>query len=183
VIGPLVPEVEPVASRVATMMPVWRKARLMRKPIESEAIEALRDTLQQISVIKVKEISVDSHAHRGDRTIFGHIEIYGHAHLLACRVIENGDAPCVKKALHKLQQVQKHRGRGVMSVLIAPVMSEDAQKVCRESDAGFLDLAGNARLYLDEVFIVKRSLPHHKELPSQAEKLPKSETAHFAQVA
>jgi hypothetical protein len=61
-------------------------------------------------------------------------------------------------------------------------MSEEAQTLCRNNDVGFLDLDGNARLYLDEVFIVKRSLPQ-KTIPPPAEILPTSETAHFAQVA
>jgi hypothetical protein len=164
----------------------------MRKQIESEAVEALRDTLavealrdtlRQISVIKVKEISVDQRGHRGDKTILGHIEIYGHAHLLACKVVKNCEPPCLERALHELRSVQNKRGVVVMPVLIAPVISDEAQRVCRENNTGFLDLAGNARLYLDEVFIVKRSLPHQNKLPSQAEQLPTSETAHFAQVA
>lgn len=155
----------------------------MRKHIESEAIEALRDTLRQISVIKVKEISVDARKNRGDKTILGHIEIYGHAHLLACKVVKNCEPSCVKRAVHELARLRNQRGVIVMPILIAPVISDEAQAVCRESNMGFLDFAGNACLYLDEVFIVKRSLPHRKGLPSQAEKLPTSETAHFAQVA
>ena len=155
----------------------------MRKHIESEAIEALRDTLQQISVIKVKEIAVDPHGRRGEKTILGHIEIYGHAHLLACKVVKSCELLCVKRVVEELQGVRKERGVVVVPILIAPVISDEAQMVCRQNNVGYLDLAGNARLYLDEVFIVKRSLPHHKELPSQAEQLPTSETAHFAQVA
>lgn len=155
----------------------------MRRHIESEAIEALRDTLRQVSVIKVKEISIHPRGNRGDKTILGQIEIYGHAHLLACKVVKSCDPLCVKRALHELAGVQKERGVVVLPVLIAPVISDEAQTICRECNAGFLDLAGNARLYMDEVFIVKKCLPHHKELPSQAEQLPTSETAHFAQVA
>ena len=68
-------------------------------------------------------------------------------------------------------------------VLIAPELSEEAQALCRESNTGFLDFEGNARLYLDEVFIVKRSLTHHKTLPPPAEPLPTSETARFAEIA
>jgi hypothetical protein len=158
-----------------------RKGKTMRKHIETEAIEALRDTLRQVSVIKVKDISADQHGHRSE--ILGHIEIYGHAHLLACKVVKDCAPPSLKRAIRDLRGVQKERGVVVLPVVIAPIISDEAQAVCRENNTGFLDLAGNARLYLDEVFIVKRSLPHHKELPSKAEKLPTSETAHFAQVA
>jgi hypothetical protein len=154
----------------------------MQRHPESEAMEALRETLRQISVIKVKQIVADRHGHRGEKTILGHIEIYGHAHLLACRVVSACDLAHLKQAVSELQAVEKERGVVVMPVLIAPAMSEEAQTLCRENNIGFLDLEGNARLYLEEVFIVKRSLPH-KTIPPTAEKLPKSETAHFARVA
>jgi len=155
----------------------------MRKHIESEAIEALRDTLRQISVIKVKEISIDQRGHRNGQTILGHVEIYGHAHLLACKAVKECQPECLKSAVRELKGLQKELGVVLMPILIAPSISDEAQKICRENNMGFLDLAGNARLYLDEVFIVKRSLPHRKEIPSQAEPMPTSETAHFAQVA
>lgn len=154
----------------------------MHKHLESEAIEALRETLRQISVIKVKHICVDRHSHRSARIILGHIEIYGHAHLLACKFVGTCDMPHLQKAVQELQRVQKERGVVVMPILIAATMSEEAQTLCRDNNIGFLDLDGNARLYLDEVFIVKRSL-HHKRIPPTAETLPTSETAHFARVA
>lgn len=154
----------------------------MQRHPESEAIEALRETLRQISVIKVKQIVTDRHCHRGEKMILGHIEIYGHTHLLACRVVSACDMAHLTRAVSELQAVQKERGVVVIPVLIAPAMSEEAQTLCRENNIGFLDLEGNARLYLDEVFIVKRSL-HHKAIPPTAETLPKSETAHFARVA
>lgn len=154
----------------------------MGKHLESDAIEALRETLRQISVIKVKDICLDCPG-RGDKTILGHIEIYNHSHLLACKVVKSCEGIPLKRAVRKLGGVQKRRGVVVNPILIAPKISEEAQALCRENDIGFLDLDGNARLYLDEVFIVKRSLPHKNKIPPQAESLPTSETAHFAQVA
>jgi hypothetical protein len=154
----------------------------MRKHLESDAIEALRETLREISVIKVKDICLDCPGH-GEKTILGHIEIYNHSHLLACKVVKTCEGMSLKRAVRKLGRIQKHRGVVVNPILIAPNMSEEAQALCRENDIGFLDLDGNARLYLDEVFIVKRSLPHKKKIPPKAESLPTSETAHFAEVA
>jgi len=154
----------------------------MHKQLESEAIEALRETLGQISVIKVKQISIDRHGHRGERSVLAHIEIYHHAHLLACKVVYTTDLQHLKRAVYELKQAEKERGVVVIPVLIAATMTEEAQTLCRNNNIGFLDLDGNARLYLDEVFIVKRSL-HRTTVPPQAETLPTSETAHFAQVA
>jgi hypothetical protein len=154
----------------------------MGSHLESEAIEALRETLRQISVIKVKEVSVDRIGRHGEKTILGHIEIYGHAHLLACKVVSTCDVPRMQRAVHELQQIQRERGVVVLPILIAPTLSEEAQTLCGTNNIGFLDLEGNARLYLDEVFIVKRSL-HHKATTAQSEPLPTSETTHFAHVA
>jgi hypothetical protein len=155
----------------------------MRRHLESEAIEALRETLRQISVIKVKEISEVAHRRRGEKMILGHIEIYGHAHLLACKIAPDCGTERVKSALEDLHSVKRERGVVTIPILIAPTMSDEAQNLCRESGVGFLDLEGNARLYLDEVFIVKRSIPHQKKIPPRAEPLHTSEAAHFAHMA
>lgn len=155
----------------------------MRKHLETEAIAALRDTLRQVSVINVKEITKEIRGKSSrEGMLLGHVEIYGHAHLLACKVVPDCQASHVKDALRDLAGVEKRRGVVAVPILIAPSISEKTQNLCRENGIGFLDLDGNARLYLDEVFIVKRSM-HHKKLPSPAETLPTSETAHFAHMA
>jgi hypothetical protein len=152
----------------------------VKRHLENEAIEALRETLGQISVIKIKEIVVESHRHRGDKTIIAHVEIYGHAHRLVCQVAGSSDSLDLQRTFLELRKLHAGFPGGTTPVLIAPSLSEEAQNLCNESNTGFLDLEGNARLYLDEVFIVKRSLPLRRTLPSRAEPLPTSETARFA---
>jgi len=49
----------------------------MKRHLENEAIEALQQTLGQISVVKTKGIKVESHRHRSDKTIIANVEIYG----------------------------------------------------------------------------------------------------------
>ena len=155
----------------------------MKRHLESEAVEALRQTLGQISVVKTKEIKVESHRHRSDKTIVAQVEIYGHAHRLICKVVQNCNPTELQRTFLELRKLHARFKGDTTPVLIAPELSEEAQTLCRESNTGFLDLEGNARLYLDEVFIVKRSLTHHKPLPPQAETLPTSETARFAGIA
>ena len=150
----------------------------MRKHFENEAIEALRETLKQISTIKVKEITQETAENSREKTILGRIDIYGHEHLLECKLSLDCETSHVKRALRKLHGPQMHAGAKI-PVLITPSMSDEAQNMCRECGVGFLELKGNASLYLDEVFIVKRSLPQHSKLPSAAESLPTSETAHY----
>ncbi len=155
----------------------------MKRHFENEAIDALRKTLGQISVIKIKEIELEDHRPRGEKTIIARVEIYGHAHKLVCKIIDSSDSHDLQGAFPELGKLQARFAGNTTPVLIAPSLSEEAQNTCRESNIGFLDLEGNARLYLDEVFIVKRSLPLHKTLPPRAETMPTCETARFAELA
>jgi hypothetical protein len=155
----------------------------MKRHLENEAIDALRMTLGQISVIKIKEIEVEGHQRSGEGTIIARVEIYGHAHRLVCKMVGSSNSHDLQRAFLDLTKLHARFPGNTTPVLIAPSMSEEAQEFCRQSHTGFLDLEGNARLYLDEVFIVKRSLPLHKKLPPRAEKLLNSETARFAELA
>ena len=155
----------------------------MKRHLENEAIDALRETLGQISVIKTREIKVEAHRHRNEKTIIARVEIYGHPHTLLCQVVAGCNPGDLQRTFVELSKLHARFPGGTTPVLIAPSLSEEAQNLCRESNMGFLDLEGNARLYLDEVFIVKRSLPRHKTIPPRAETLPTSETAHFAEIA
>lgn len=155
----------------------------MKRRLENEAIEALRQTLGQISVVKIKEIKVESHRDRGDRTIIAGVEIYGHVHRLVCKLVFSYSPIELQHTFLELQKLHAQFPGETTPVLIAPVLTEEAQTLCRDSGTGFLDLEGNARIFLDEVFIVKRSLTHHKKLPPPAETLPTSETARFAEIA
>lgn len=159
-----------------------RKRGPMKRCLENEAAEALRETLGLISVIKVKAIDVVP-AGRSDRALVAQIEISGHSHVLVCKVVGNCGSAQLQRSLFELKELMPRFPGATTPVLIAPAQSDEAQTLCSDGNAGFLDLEGNARLYLDEVFIAKRSLPHRKKLPSRAEPLPTSETARFAQVA
>ena len=116
-------------------------------------------------------------------TIIAHVEIYGHAHRLVCKLVHSCNSAELQQTFLELRRLHARFPGETTPVLIAPVLSEEAQTLCRDSNTGFLDLEGNARIYLDEVFIVKRSLTHHKTLPPPAETLPTSETARFAEIA
>lgn len=144
----------------------------MKRHLENEAIDALRMTLGQISVIKIKEIEVEGHRRGGERTIIARVEIYGHAHRLVCKTVSSSNSHDLQNAYLELTKSQTHFPGKTTPVLIAPSMSEEAQDFCRQSHTGFLDLEGNARLYLDEVFIVKRSLPLHKKLRLELKNCP-----------
>ena len=122
--------------------------------LEFRATEALRALLGQVSVIKLKEIQ---RAPRGP--MLARVDVLGHSHTLACEINISNRPENLRSALKDLHEDVAHFNGAATPVLIAPYLSPEAQALCKENSAGFLDLEGNARLALGEVFIGKRSLP------------------------
>jgi hypothetical protein len=122
--------------------------------LEARATEALRALLGEVSVIKLKGIR-----HEGKGAVLAHVDVLGHSHTLACEVKTNAGPENLRSALRELHDDASHF-RDAVPVLIAPYLSPEAQALCKENHAGFLDLEGNARLALGEVFIGKRALTH-----------------------
>jgi hypothetical protein len=131
---------------------------------EVRASEALKALLEQVSAIRLKEMKHEPPARGRTAEILVHIDIYGRSHTLTCKVNPDTRPSKVRASLKKLQDSAAHLAGKATPVLIAPYLSPEAQTLCKESHAGFLDLEGNARLSLGEVFIGKRS--HHQNLPA-----------------
>jgi hypothetical protein len=157
--------------------------RFMRVDLRARATEALKAALQGVSGIKVRQIQTESPGRHRAKDIIANIDIYGHNRTLVCRVREDTGTLRIRRTLKDLNKFVEERTEDTMPILIAPSLSQEAQTLCTESNAGFLDLEGNVRLVMKEVFIAKRSLPHRHPLPPLAEPLPTSETARLAHVA
>lgn len=155
----------------------------MRRDLRVQAIEALKAALQEVSGIKVKEILLESPDRRSVKHIIANIDIFGHNRTLVCEVRESTQTLKVRQALKDLSRCIEGCPENTMPILIVPSLSEEAQLLCAQSNAGFLDLKGNVRLVMKEVFIAKRSLPNRGSIPPSAEPLPTSATARFAHVA
>jgi hypothetical protein len=132
------------------------KTNEAKHDLEVRAAAALKAVLAEVSTIKVKEIRRDSPQHG----LMAYVDVFGHGHTLACDVQTDGQAGQVRSALEELCKGAAHRSGDAMPVIIAPYLSPEAQALCKEHKAGFIDLEGNARLSLGEVFIVKRTLPN-----------------------
>lgn len=122
--------------------------------LEARATEALRALLGQVSVIKLKEIR---RAPQGP--MLARVDVLGKSHTLACQVDSSARPETLRDKLRALQDGAAKYDGAATPVLIAPYFSPEAQSVCKENHAGFLDLEGNARLALGEIFIGKRALP------------------------
>ncbi len=126
--------------------------------LEQRAAVALKALLGQISAVNIHELKSAPRAHGDCVEIMASLDVYGHKHTLACAVHADASPGKIRASLGRLQELAAHQAGQTTPVLIAPYLSPEAQALCKENHAGFLDLEGNARLNMGEVFIGKRSL-------------------------
>lgn len=155
----------------------------MKKSLEIQAVEAIKELLHQVSAIKLRDIKLMLPDSAGESDILVRIDVYGHDRMLVCKVKASGDLRPVRTALRKLGEYAGDVAGGITPLLFAPYLSAEAQALCRESNAGFLDLQGNARIVMDEVFFAKRSVPQRKPPLSETSPLAGGGSKSFAEVA
>lgn len=146
--------------------------------LETRAAAALMAALTEVSTVKVKEIR---HETGCDANLTVHVDVFGCRHVLACAVHSDGQPHNLVPAIQRLCGQEALQSAGPMPIVVAPYLSPEAQALCTQSGMGFVDLEGNARLALGEIFIVKRTLPHRSQHrsaspvawhPATREKLP-----------
>jgi hypothetical protein len=131
------------------------KSTRVPNEMETKAAEALGALLHTVSSIKTRDIKFQP-AHR-KTDIMADIDVLGRSHRLVCSVAD-GEPENVKKALDKLRTCADRKKTDATPVLITSHMSPQTRAMCEERRVGFVDLEGNARLVVDEVFIGKRSV-------------------------
>jgi hypothetical protein len=132
---------------------------MKEKEFETRAAEALRDLLGQVSVVKLKDIDLEPSGPDAGVDIVAQLDVSGKRHTLVCECKTNGQPRHIRTALLQLRNYVSHFGKNATPVLIVPFLSAEGQALCRESQAGFLDLAGNARLVFNGIFI-ERIVPN-----------------------
>jgi hypothetical protein len=133
-----------------------------RNEMQHRAAEALKLLLAQVSTIKLREIRNESEGKSPSEGFVAHVDVFGRRHLLACEVMSGGKLLDLEKQLEELHECAAGFGDGATPVLIAPRLSPEEQAICKARAAGFLDLEGNARIAVGEVFIGRRTLGSRK---------------------
>lgn len=131
------------------------KAMRVPNEMEARAAEALGAVLHQVSSIKTRDIRFQP-AHRRSN-IVACVDVLGRSYRLVCNVAD-GDPEHVREALKKLRACADSKKTDATPVLITPRLSEQTRAMCAERKVGCLDLEGNARIAVDEVFIGRRSV-------------------------
>jgi hypothetical protein len=145
------------------------KATRVPNEMEAKAAEALGALLHTVSSIKTRDIRFQP-AHR-KTDILADIDVLGRNHKIVCSLAD-GEPDSVKRALEKLRTSADRRKGDATPVVIAKHLSPQTRAMCEERSVNFLDLDGNARLIVDEVFIGKRSVRSVREPNPIATRLP-----------
>jgi hypothetical protein len=124
---------------------------------ESRAAASLTALLSRISTIRLKEITRQPPVRGRIAAIHARVEVFGRSHMLACAIDPSGESSPSRAALSRLESADFIASE-ITPVLIVRHLSPEVQAHCKEHRAGFLDLDGNARLTMGEVFIVVRSI-------------------------
>ena len=143
------------------------------------AAEALRAVLSEVSGTKVRDISHPSADQGSGGAFTASVEVYGRHHTLACEIAHDDQPAHLRALISELRSGVESSHTDATPVIIAQHISDEARDVCKQSHAGFLDLEGNARIALGEVFILKRTLPNEVKR-STTSSAPKPSVQHTA---
>lgn len=124
----------------------------------NRAVAALHSLLSQVSAIRLKEMNSGT-ACCGEIDILAQVEILGRDHTIACQISSGSDTVDVLTILQELRGSVAQWPGEITPVLIVPALSNELQSLCARNQAGCLDLRGNGRLSIGEVFVSMRSLP------------------------
>jgi hypothetical protein len=151
------------------------------------AVEALKSVLTHASGVKLRNIDAEPSKTGGEIDIVAQIEVYGHNHTLACMLLPNDAPKQMRDSMVGLCDRAVKVAKNATPVLITPRLSTDLQKLCHETCVGVLDLHGNARLELGEIFIACQQVCHQKTHRKESSKITQPETtggpAHNSAVA
>ncbi|MBO4123611.1 hypothetical protein J5T34_23040 [Cupriavidus gilardii] len=119
----------------------------------SHQTAALLAVLRHVPVIDRLELAPASPGDLAAADVVADVRVEGRRYTLVCVVTTTGQPRHVRTALLQLRQLVALHGRDATPVLIAPYLSAAAQDLCRQHNAGFLDLEGNVHLAFGGVFI------------------------------
>lgn len=145
-----------------------------KQELRIRAAEALRALLGEVSGTNVREINHALPEADSACAFTATVDVYGRQHTLACEIAPDNQPANLRVLLEELRSSIASSNTAAIPVIIAQQISDEMRAACRESQAGFLDLEGNAQIALGEVFILKRTLPNSVRRNAAPEAITKS---------
>lgn len=124
---------------------------------EKRVENLLRDLLDRVPFLKMKSFQRIAEVFGVQPDWLVEVETGDRPWVLAVKGNQRGQPREVRNGLLQLQHFQDQtRGKSCYGVMVAPFLSEESARLCTEANVGYADLAGNARLSFQKVFIELR---------------------------
>ncbi len=130
-----------------------------------EAIEqVLWDCLSEIPFVEVPKVEQRLLADPSRPEIVARVRIGGQEKLILAEVKANGQPRLVREAVDNILKYRQTYA-DAYGLVMAPSLTAQAAKICRQEGIGYVDFSGNCLLNFDFIFIHKsgRSLPAPKK--------------------
>lgn len=124
--------------------------------LELDVKERLVGVLEEVPFLRVKDWKVET---RGGAGLVLAITAGGEQWRLLIGVKQSGGPRIVRVAAQQLRTFLSDK-RQVYGVIGAPYISPRTAGICKEGGIGFVDLAGNCRLFFGRVFIERQGFPN-----------------------
>ncbi len=125
--------------------------KTFEKNIEDSLLGKIRELLPDM---KIEETKKSSRSDFCDLLL--KIRIGNLSKRLCCEIKSRGEPIYLYQAIGHLRQMQEIK-KGGYPVIIAPFISVQGRKVCKEESIGYIDLAGNVFLKFNSVYIERTS--------------------------
>ena len=140
--------------------------KLKRDNFEALVINEFKALLKRIPFIRVKTVQHKALLGGASSDFTVEAGIVGQTWRLHLETTWNGQPRAIREILQRLKILtnnEKHPK--VYAIVAAPFLSEDSVKVCQQAGVGHMDLAGNAGLTFDHVFIERQvsENPHRQK--------------------
>lgn len=121
---------------------------------EQQVEGLLRDLLGRVPFLKVKSFQRMAEVFGSQPDWLVELEAGERPWVLVVEGKQHGQPREVRSGLLQLQRfLDQTPGKPGYGVMVAPFLSAESARLCTEAQVGYADLAGNARLSFDQVFI------------------------------
>jgi AraC-like DNA-binding protein len=125
---------------------------------QSEIAERLRrqwkELLPHVRLLRMQNDSSQGFGEKYDLLV--DIQVGDVRRQLACELKSVGEPRYLHQAISQLKTVSTGR-EGIVPVIVAPHISEEGRRLCRDVEVGYIDLTGNVFLQFDSVLIERTS--------------------------
>ena len=117
-----------------------------------DAASALKQSLSRIPGFNVAIIAAPLLPTGNRPDLLAHLTHAEHQVTLIGEIIKSGEPRHARAAFYQMNKY-RHALPGALGILIAPYISPETAKLCRDGNIGYQDLAGNCHIAFDGIYI------------------------------